>query len=41
MGQIDLVHLALSNILFKVAVEALFTPLTYRIVGWMKQGNVV
>lgn len=36
MGQIDLMHLALSNILFKVAIEAFFTPLTYRIVRWMK-----
>lgn len=36
MGQIDLLHLALSNIIFKVAVEALFTPVTYRIVGWMR-----
>jgi uncharacterized integral membrane protein (TIGR00697 family) len=36
MGQIDLIHLALSNILFKVAVEALFTPVTYRVVKWMK-----
>ncbi len=37
MGQIDLIHLALSNILFKVAVEALFTPVTYRVVKWMKK----
>ena len=36
MGQIDLVHLAISNIIFKVAIEALFTPVTYRIVKWMK-----
>lgn len=36
MGQIDLIHLALSNIIFKVAIEALFTPVTYRIVKWMK-----
>ncbi len=36
MGQTDLLHLALSNILFKVAVEALFTPVTYKIVKWMK-----
>lgn len=39
MGQIDLLHLAISNIIFKVAVEALFTPVTYRIVKWMKQEN--
>jgi uncharacterized integral membrane protein (TIGR00697 family) len=39
MGQIDLVHLAISNIIFKVAVEAFFTPVTYRIVKWMKQEN--
>jgi uncharacterized integral membrane protein (TIGR00697 family) len=32
MGQIDLVHLAISNIIFKVAVEALCTPVTYRVV---------
>jgi len=32
MGQIDLVHLAISNIIFKVTVEALFTPVTYRVV---------
>ncbi len=38
MGQIDLIHLALSNILFKVAVEAFFTPVTYRIIKWMKKG---
>ena len=36
MGQIDLVHLAISNIIFKVTVEALFTPVTYRVVKWMK-----
>jgi uncharacterized integral membrane protein (TIGR00697 family) len=37
MGKVDLVTLALSNILFKVAVEALCTPVTYRVVKWMKE----
>jgi len=36
MGQIDLIHLALSNILFKVGVEALCTPVTYRVIRWMR-----
>lgn len=36
MGQTDLLHLALSNIIFKIAVEALCTPVTYRVVKWMK-----
>lgn len=39
MGNVELVHLLLSNILFKVAVEALFTPLTYRLVSFMKQSQ--
>jgi queuosine precursor transporter len=37
MGNVDLVYLLLSNIVFKVAIEALFTPVTYRIVKYMKQ----
>lgn len=37
MGNVELVHLLLSNILFKVAVEAFFTPVTYKIVKYMKQ----
>ena len=37
MGNLDLMHLALSNILFKIAVEALFTPVTYKVIAFMKQ----
>jgi len=37
MGHADLFALALSNIVFKVAIEALFTPITYRVVAYMKQ----
>lgn len=33
------VTLILSNIIFKVGVEALCTPLTYKAIGWMKKGN--
>lgn len=29
--------LILSNYVFKCAVEAAFTPLTYAITGWLKQ----
>ncbi len=29
----------LSNYIFKVAVEALFTPLTYLVVGWLKRAE--
>lgn len=38
MGHADLFALALSNIIFKVAIEALFTPVTYRVVAFMKKG---
>lgn len=31
-----LVTLVVSNYLFKTAVEVLFTPLTYRVVAWLK-----
>lgn len=41
MGQADLFALALSNIIFKIAIEALCTPVTYRVIGWMKKENVV
>ena len=37
MGDVDLVHLIVSNVLFKVLIEALFTPITYRIVAYMKR----
>ena len=37
MWHADLFALALSNIVFKVAIEALFTPVTYKIVKYMKQ----
>jgi len=37
MGNADLLALALSNIAFKVAIEAFFTPVTYRIVKYMKE----
>jgi uncharacterized integral membrane protein (TIGR00697 family) len=37
MGNADLLALALSNIAFKVAIEAFFTPVTYRIVAFMKR----
>lgn len=36
MGTIDLVHLAFSNVIFKVAIEALCTPITYRVIRWMR-----
>lgn len=39
MGHADLFALALSNIIFKVAIEALFTPVTYRVVAFMKKGD--
>jgi len=39
MGQIDLINLALSNIIFKIVIEALCTPVTYRVIGWMKKEN--
>lgn len=38
IGHTDLFALALSNIIFKVAIEALFTPVTYRVVAFMKKG---
>lgn len=38
MANTDLVALAFSNIIFKVAIEALFTPITYRVVAFMKKG---
>lgn len=37
MGHAELFALALSNIVFKVAIEAFFTPVTYRIVGYMRK----
>lgn len=37
MGQVDLFYLVLSNIAFKVGVEVLFTPITYRIISFMKK----
>lgn len=37
MGDVDLVHLIVSNVLFKVLIEALFTPVTYRIVAYTKR----
>ena len=39
MGKIDLLHLALSNIIFKIAVEAICTPVTYRVIAWMKKAE--
>lgn len=39
MGNIDLFHLVLSNIVFKVAIEALFTPVTYKVVAYMKRSE--
>lgn len=32
-----LLTIALSNYLFKVGIEVLFTPLTYRVVAWFKR----
>jgi len=32
-----LVSVVISNYVFKTGVEALFTPVTYRIVGWLKR----
>lgn len=37
MGHVDLVHLIMSNIIFKVLIEAIFTPLTYKIVSITKK----
>lgn len=37
MGSADLFALALSNIVFKVAIEVFFTPVTYKIVAFMKK----
>jgi uncharacterized integral membrane protein (TIGR00697 family) len=31
-----LVNLIISGYLFKVAIEVVFTPVTYRVVGWLK-----
>jgi len=31
-----LVNLIISGYLFKVAIEAVFTPVTYRVVKWLK-----
>lgn len=36
-----LLNLAISNYLFKVGIEVLFTPITYRIVAWFKQNEGV
>jgi uncharacterized PurR-regulated membrane protein YhhQ (DUF165 family) len=38
MGNIDLLGLLISNIIFKVVIEVLFTPVTYRVVAYMKKG---
>ena len=38
-GQI--VRMILSSYLFKVAYEALATPLTYLVVGWLKRAESV
>lgn len=38
MSTSELITLVVSNIIFKVAIEALFTPLTYRVVGHMRKG---
>jgi hypothetical protein len=37
MGSADLFALAFSNIVFKVAIEALFTPVTYKVIALMKK----
>lgn len=37
MGTVELYTLILSNIIFKVAIEALLTPITYRVVALMKR----
>ena len=36
MENTHLLALALSNIAFKVAIEAFFTPVTYKIVKYLK-----
>lgn len=41
MGSVDIVHLIVSNIIFKVLVEAIFTPFTYKIVTVMKRVETV
>jgi uncharacterized PurR-regulated membrane protein YhhQ (DUF165 family) len=33
----DIVKLAAFNWGFKVAIEVVFTPITYRVVGWLKR----
>jgi len=40
MGHVDLLHLVISNIVFKVFVEALFTPVTYKVIAFMKKQNL-
>jgi hypothetical protein len=32
-----LLNIALSNYLFKVGIEVLFTPITYRVIAWFKR----
>jgi len=41
MGSDLLWSIIASNYAFKVGVEALFTPITYAIVGWLKRGEGV
>lgn len=37
MANVDLVRLVVSIIIFKVTVEAIFTPITYRVIAFMKR----
>ena len=39
MGNSDLVNLVVSNYIFKVGVEALFTPVTYQVVAFLKRAE--
>ena len=39
MGNSDLVNLVVSNYIFKVGVEALFTPITYQVVAFLKRAE--
>jgi uncharacterized integral membrane protein (TIGR00697 family) len=34
-----LVEVLLSNFVFKVGIEILFTPVTYRVVSWLKRAE--
>jgi len=41
MSAVVLWNVLASNYVFKVGVEALFTPITYLVVGWLKRAEGV